>query len=83
MNGSDFRPPKSIKQRQRAFIAPLDGGIEIQHRLFCMDLHIGREANMLLLCTRADDPAIVAAGDTRLAIGYGMASRIMGAADPV
>jgi Fe2+ transport system protein FeoA len=82
MRESEVRPLTSMKPRQRAFIVSLNGGIEIQHRLLSMGLHIGKEVEMLLPCTRADDPAIVAAGDTRLALGYGMASQIMVAADP-
>lgn len=79
---STVRPLTSMKPRQKGFIVALNGEIETQNRLVGMGLHIGKEVEILLPCTRDNGPAIVVAGETRLAIGYGMASQIMVAADP-
>lgn len=76
------RPLTSMKPRQKAVIVQLNGERDLQDRLVSMGLYIGKEVEILFPCTCADDPAIVAAGETRLAIGYGMASYIMVAADP-
>lgn len=79
---SSVRPLTSMKPRQKALIVALNGGIELQNRLVSMGLHIGKEVELLLPCVSGRGPTIVAAGETRLAIGYGMASQIMVAADP-
>jgi Fe2+ transport system protein FeoA len=80
---STVKPLTSMGPRQKAFIVALNGGTEMQHRLASMGLHVGKEVQILTPCTRGNGPTIVAAGETRLAIGYGMASQIMVAVDPV
>lgn len=82
MSESGVRPLTSMKRREKAFIVALNGGTEFQQRLVGMGLHIGKEVELLSPCAHSDDPAVVAAGETRLAIGYGMASRIIVATDP-
>lgn len=83
MYESNVRPLTSMKPRQKAFIVALNGGVELQNRLVSMGLHVGKEVEILFPCTRFNGPTIVAAGEARLAIGYGMASRIIVAADPL
>jgi ferrous iron transport protein A len=80
---TSIRPLTSMKPKQKAFIVALNGGTEFERRLVGMGLHIGSEVEILFPCAHVDDPAIVAAGETRLAIGYGMASKIIVGADPV
>jgi Fe2+ transport system protein FeoA len=82
MSEETVKPLTSMKPRQKAFIVALNGGTELQHRLVSMGLHVGKEVEILFPCSHIDDPTIVAAGETRLAIGFGMASQIMVAADP-
>ena len=76
------RPLTSMRLREKAFIVALNGGIEMQQRLVSMGLYIGKEVQLLTPCNRGYGPTIVAAGESRLAIGYGMASQIMVAVDP-
>ncbi len=80
---TNVRPLTGMKPGEKAFIVALNGEMELQRRLVSMGLHIGKEVEILVSCTRVDDPTIVAAGDTRLAIGYGMASHIMVAGDSI
>ena len=82
MNESSVRPLTSVKPRQKALIVALSGGSGDQHRLISMGLHVGQEVEILIPCNREDAPAVIAAGETRVAIGHGMASQIMVAADP-
>lgn len=79
---ANVRPLTSMKPREKAFIVALNGEMELQRRLVSMGLHVGKEVEILLPCTNVDDPTIVAAGETRVAIGYGMASHILVAGDP-
>jgi ferrous iron transport protein A len=82
MFAASNQPLTCMKPRQKAFIVALTGGREVQDRLVSMGLYVGSEVELICPCTGTDGPAVVATGETRLAIGYGMASSIMVAVDP-
>ena len=55
----------------------LAGGREFQHRLVSMGLNVGREVKVIRGSKGVGGPTLIALGQTRLAIGRGMAERIM------
>ena len=66
----------SLCQGQKARVVALDGGHTFQHRVLGMGLCVGRTVQMLG-GAGGGGPVFVAAGDTRLAVGRGMADKIM------
>ncbi len=59
-----------------ALVVRLAGGHGMQGRLASMGLHVGSQVR-LLHAPRGSGPALVGIGQTRLAIGRGMAERIL------
>jgi len=82
MDDSTVQPLSSVKHRQRALIVSLTGERQLQGRLVDMGLHVGSEVEILRPSNGTSGPALVASGETRLALGYGMASQILVAIDP-
>ena len=65
-----------------ASVVRLAGGHGMQGRLASMGLHVGSQVR-LLHAPRGSGPALVGIGQTRLAIGRGMAERILVSPVPV
>lgn len=71
------QPLSALRSGQSATIVGLAGGRGIQHRLISMGLHVGTRIEVLRGTIHAGGPTLVAAGETRLAIGHGMTDRIL------
>jgi ferrous iron transport protein A len=62
---------------QRALVVGFQGGAEFQGRIVSMGLNIGSEVEVLSGCDSGKGPILVAVGETRLALGHGMADKII------
>jgi ferrous iron transport protein A len=78
-----LQPLTGVKPGRRGVVAALEGGRTFQQRLTAMGLPVGAEFTVIRSCNGGKGPTLVKAGETRLAIGYGMASHIMVSADPI
>lgn len=81
MDESRVRPLSRMPEGTKATVVRLAGGREFQNRLVSMGLNIGCELEVVHGGGRGG-PTLVAVGQTRLAIGYGMARRVMVSAGP-
>lgn len=81
MNNALVRPLTMVKIGQRGVVVALVGGAECQHRLVCLGLHIGQEVRVLCGGDGCGGPTLVAAGEARLAVGQGMAGKVMVASE--
>ena len=70
-------PLTSLRRGQSGTVACLGGGRAMQARLLGMGLYVGSEVRVLSAHHRSHGPTLVAVGETRLALGHGMAERIM------
>jgi ferrous iron transport protein A len=75
--GHSVQPLTSLRAGQAGTVASLGGGRHFMARLIAMGLHVGTGIRVLSSPNGSPGPTLVAAGDTRLAIGHGMAERIM------
>ncbi len=66
-----------LKSREKAFVVALIGGRSLQNRLISMGLNVGSPVEVIRPANGNSGPALVAAGDARIAIGRGMAAKIM------
>lgn len=71
-----------MKAGQKGMVVALNGGYEFQTRLVSMGVHLGCEIEVLHSGNGRGGPRLVAIGDSRLAIGYGMLDRVLVAVDP-
>ncbi len=62
---------------QRALVVAFHGGKDFQGRVVSMGLNIGSEVDVLNGCDSGKGPILVAVGETRLALGHGMADKII------
>jgi len=60
-----------------ATVVALSGGRGFRHRLVSMGLNIGCGVKVLRGSAAGGGPTLLAVGQTRLAIGHGMAERIL------
>jgi ferrous iron transport protein A len=67
----------ALRSGQSATIVGLTGGRGMQRRLISMGLHVGTQIEVLRGTIDSGGPTLVAAGETRLAIGHGMTNRIL------
>ncbi|MHC4885805.1 MAG: FeoA family protein [Planctomycetota bacterium] len=66
----------------RGTVVAFSGGGAMQDRVIHMGLHPGCEVEVIHPCSETGGPALLAIGETRLAIGRGMLETIMVATDP-
>jgi len=71
-----------VAEGSRVTVVAMRGGRAFQSRLIAMGLKVGSPVTVLRNSPRGQGPTLVAAGESRLAIGHGMAERIMVTADP-
>lgn len=81
MHDSAVRPLTRMQANEKAVIVALAGGRDFQNRLVSMGLNVGCEIEVLRIAGNAGGPTLIATMETRLAIGHGMASKIMVAVD--
>lgn len=81
MNDNTVMSLNQLKPGQKAQVVALAGGRSVQNRLVGMGLNVGCLVEILRSPNGRGGPALVATGGTRLAIGHGMASRIIVAVD--
>lgn len=72
-----LQPLSKVPSGHRARIVALAGGRQFQARLLNMGLNIGFEVNVIHSGNGRGGPTLVASKGTRLAIGHGMAEKIM------
>ncbi len=65
-----------LQAGERGWVAELAGGTAFQHRLAAMGLTLGREVSILQAPGRGG-PRLVAVGRARLALGHGMAEKVI------
>lgn len=70
-----------MRAGQKGTVVALNGGYEFQTRLVSMGVHIGCDIKVLHSGNGRGGPTLVAIGDSRLAIGYGMLDRVLVAVD--
>ncbi|MDQ7781905.1 MAG: FeoA family protein [Desulfomonilaceae bacterium] len=75
------RPLNELKPGQKAFVVALMGGRSFQTRLIDMGLNVGSAVELIRTANVRGGGALVAVGETRLAIGSGMAGKILVASD--
>lgn len=75
-------PLSALSEGQRGTVVGLAGGIAFQNRIVSMGMPLGCEVEVLQNGTPHRGPTLVAVGETRLAIGHGMAEKILVAIDP-
>lgn len=80
-NDDAVKPLSHVRPGVTATVIGLLGGRGFQSRLVNMGLNVGVEVRVLH-GGNGDGPALVATGQTRLALGRGMAHRVMVAVDP-
>jgi ferrous iron transport protein A len=83
MGKTFLRSLDEIAPGQRAVIVALSGGREFQSRLTNMGLRVGQDVRLICGGNHETGPALIAAGETRLALGRGMARKILVADSPV
>ena len=81
MSTSKLVPLNTLAAGTDASISSISGGRGMHHRLIGMGLKIGSRVTVMHSSNGRGGPTLVAVGDTRLAIGHGMAERIMVEAD--
>jgi Fe2+ transport system protein FeoA len=82
MNNGTIKSLNQLKPGEKARVMTIAGGRSIQNRLVGMGLNVGSLVELLRAPTGSGGPALVATGGTRLAVGAGMASKIIVAMDP-
>ena len=82
MNRTLTCPLSRLKAGQATTVASLGGGREFQHRLAAMGLNVGCTVRVIRAAAALGGPVLVALGQTRLAIGRGMAEKIHVAVPP-
>ena len=70
-------PLSEARSGQLACVVALEGGKHMRGRLLSMGLKRGSDLRILRGGNGVQGPTLVAAGETRMAIGYGMARRIL------
>lgn len=67
---------------KKGIVVALAGGRQFQHRLVSMGINVGCEIEVLHSSNGRGGPTLVATGESRLAVGHGMADKILVAVDP-
>ncbi len=78
MKRAAVQPLSAFTSGQKGTVVTLTGGRMCHERLKSMGLHIGSEFE-IINCGAHGGPVMVAVGETRLAIGRGMAEKILAA----
>jgi Fe2+ transport system protein FeoA len=77
MNRPAAQPLSRLPTGTEATVVALAGGRGFQGRLVSMGLSVGRSVRVVRSSNGAGGPTLIALGQTRLAIGRGMADRIL------
>ena len=77
MTQKNVQPLSALESSKRGTVVALRGGARFKDRVIGMGLPIGAEIEMIHGCSDGAGPVMIAVGDTRLAIGHGMAERIL------
>ena len=75
-----LRPLSSVPSGRKVIVADLDGGRAFQGRVMSMGVVIGSQVEVLQGGDGHLGPLVIAVGQTRLALGRGMAQKILVAA---
>lgn len=82
MEPSDVRPLSRLKNKEKGVVLALKGGRRFINRMTGMGLNVGSRVDVVQSGDGQQGPTLVATGETRLAIGHGMAEQIMICVDP-
>ena len=77
MTDGTVRSLNQLKPGEKAQVVALAGGRSFQDRLVGMGLNVGSPVELIRSPNGRGGPALVAIGETRLAIGHGMVSKII------
>lgn len=75
------RKLNTLSVGEKGIVVGLLGGRQCQHRLVSMGINVGCEIEILHSSHGQGGPTLVKAGETRLAVGRGMADKVLVAAD--
>lgn len=81
METTGLQALNTLKEGRRGIIVTVAGDRQARKRLLVMGLHVGEEVEMLLQ-GKDGSPMLVAAGETRFALGADMAEDIFISASP-
>jgi ferrous iron transport protein A len=70
-------PIREVPDGRLATVVSLEGGHEFQSHLRSMGLLVGSRVQVVSSCNGRRGPTLVAVGETRLALGYGMSGKIL------
>ena len=73
----DVLPLTAAPTKAPLRVVAIEGGRGFQHRLIGMGLNVGSVLTVMHGTGGGIGPTLVAVGDTRLAIGHGMAEKIL------
>jgi ferrous iron transport protein A len=82
MKETGICPLSLLKTGQKGTVVALAGGQEFQSRLVSMGLNVGCDLEVIHSGNGRGGPTLVAAGESRIAVGHGMLARIQVAVDP-
>lgn len=82
METASIQPLRLLKTGQKGTVIALTGGYEFQTRLVSMGLNVGCDLQVVHSGDGRGGPTLIAAGESRIAIGHGMLDRIQVAIDP-
>ena len=71
------QPLSRIPSKARGTVTALTGGHAFHSRIVSMGLVVGSTIEVIQHSSGLGGPTLIAAGNTRLAIGHGMAEKIM------
>ena len=77
MTHKNVQPLSTVASSSKGTVIALRGGGGFKDRVIGMGLPVGAEIEVIHGCSDGAGPVMVAVGDTRLAIGHGMAERIL------
>ena len=81
MSGDSVKSLDKLRPGEKGMVLALAGGRAFETRLVDMGLNVGSPVELLRAPNSQGGPALVATGETRIAIGQGMASKIIVAVD--
>lgn len=81
-NGQQVEPLSTIGTGCRGTVAALTGGHAFHSRIVSMGLTVGSAIEVIQRSSGLAGPTLIATGNTRLAVGHGMAEKIMVEVEP-
>ena len=77
MSNRTVQPLSKFQAGQKGIVVAFNGGRSFRNRIMSMGLKVGSELQVVSTSQILGGPVLVMVGETRLAIGWGMAQKIM------